>query len=324
LFERLNAPSLTKGVLKTSKVLADVAPSLGLKSTGSWLFGRYRGFPGAVIEGGLPEKYRMLFQVTLTPEAVQRLVAVVADKERLTSLGLKPGAVHVEGSVSELVYLHAPTMRTKAEEVKRLLDGLVGLAGAGGPPLGDLCEKCRKNRATDVILVNGLPAQLCAADFEGIRVQGERAHALAKDLRPSYAKGIGLGLAGTVVGAVLWASVGILTGYVFSAAAFGISVLIAALLAKGAGRVTKSLVGVMILLTMLAIFLGDVLWVGVVVTHLGGLSGLPAAVDAYIGIVRKDPTVLLSYAFGLLGILTSVRFMTKAARRARAHFAVIS
>ena len=324
LFERLNAPSLTKGVLKTSKVLAEVAPSLGLKSTGSWLFGRYRGFPVAVIEGGLSEKYRMLFQVTLTPEAVPRVAAATGDKERLQSLGLKPGAVHVEPSVSELVYVHSATVRAKGEDVKRVLDGLVGLAGRGGPPLGDLCEKCRKNPATAVILVNGLPAQLCAEDFEGIRVQGERAHAVAKGLRPSYAKGIGLALAGTVVGAVLWAALGILTGYVFSAAAFGISVLIAALLAKGAGRVTTPLAAIMVLFTMLAIFLGDVLWVGVVITHLGGVSGLLAAVDAYTGIVRKDPSVLLSYAFGLLGILTSVRFMTKAARRARAHFEVVS
>jgi len=320
----LNAPSFAKAVLQTSKVLAEVAPSLGLKSRGSLLFGRYRGFPVAVIEGGLREKYRVLFQVTLTPEAVPRLAAAVADKERLASLGLKQGAVHVEGSVSELVYVHSPTMRTKSDEVKRLLDGVVSLAGTGGPPLGDLCEKCRKNPATDVILVNGLPAQLCTADFEGIRLQGERAHALAKGLRPSYGKGIGLGIAGAVVGAGIWAAIGILTGYVFSAAAFGISVLIAALLAKGAGRVTRSLAAIMVLLTMLAIFLGDVLWVGVVITHLGGVSGLLAAVEAYIGIVRKDPSVLLSYAFGLLGILTSVRFMTKAAHRARAHFEVVS
>ncbi len=277
-----------------------------------------------MIEGGLSEKYRMLFQVTLTPEAVPRVAAATGDKERLQSLGLKPGAVHVEPSVSELVYVHSATVRAKGEDVKRVLDGLVGLAGRGGPPLGDLCEKCRKNPATAVILVNGLPAQLCAEDFEGIRVQGERAHAVAKGLRPSYAKGIGLALAGTVVGAVLWAALGILTGYVFSAAAFGISVLIAALLAKGAGRVTTPLVAIMVLFTMLAIFLGDVLWVGVVITHLGGVSGLLAAVDAYTGIVRKDPSVLLSYAFGLLGILTSVRFMTKAARRARAHFEVVS
>ena len=129
---------------------------------------------------------------------------------------------------------------------------------------------------------------------------------------------------GTVLGAGIWAAIGIWTGYVFSAAAFGISVVIAVLLARGAGRVTMSLAAVMILLSMFAIFLGDVLWVGIVLTHVGGPLDVWPSVEAYVKIVRSDPSVLLSYVFGFVGILTTVRYMRGRARRARAAFEVIS
>jgi len=80
----------------------------------------------------------------------------------------------------------------------------------------------------------------------------------------------------------------------------------------------------MVLLTMLAIFLGDVIWSGVVVAHVSGPLDLLRAVEAYIGIVRGDPFVLLSYPSSFLGILVSVAAMRRHARRAPASFEVIS
>jgi len=174
------------------------------------------------------------------------------------------------------------------------------------------------------MVVNGLPTQLCAADFEALRAEGEHAEAVAKGLRPAYAKGVAFGLAGMVLGSMIWAAIGILSGYVLSFAAFGISVIVARLLAKGAGRLTTSLAALMVLLTMLAIFLGDVIWAGVVVAHVRGPLDLLQAVEAYIGIVRRDPFVLLSYPSSFLGILVSVAAMRRHARRAPASFEVIS
>jgi len=75
---------------------------------------------------------------------------------------------------------------------------------------------------------------------------------------------------------------------------------------------------------MLAILLGDVVWVGVVRTRLATTFDVLAAFGAYITIIRDDPQVLLSYVFGFIGILGTVGFMTKAARRERAPFEVIS
>ena len=267
----------------------------------------------------------MLFQVGLTPEAVQGVASAITDKERVKSLGLKAAALRIEPSVTELVYVHTPMVaRTKAEDVSRFLEGLATLAAEGGPPLGTACEKCRVNPAGDVFLVNGLPTQLCPADLEGIRAQLGQAQAVARSLRPAYGRGLALGLVGALVGAGLWAAIGIATGYIFSLAAFGISILIAALLSRGAGLVTMPLTAAMVALTMAAIFLGDVLWVAVLLTREGVPFDLGLAVEGYLFIVRADPSVLLSYFFGLIGVLGSVSYMTKAAKRTRAPVEVIT
>jgi len=314
----------SKGVLKPSKVLSDAAPTLGLKARGPWLFGRYSGFPVVAKESTVSDLYEVLFQVALAPESWKGVRAALSDKGRVKSLGLQPAGLRVESSVSELVYDHRPLVRAKPADVVQILAGLAALAATGGPALGDRCEKCRQNPAGDVIVVNGLPTQLCPADFEEIRKQGENASVVGKGQVASHARGIGLGLVGMFVGAGIWAAIGIVTGYVLSLAAFGISVLIANLIARGDVRVTKSLVALMILLTMLAIFLGDVIWVGVVIARLRGPLELLQAVEAYVKIVRSDPYVLVSYASGFLGILGSIAAMRRRARRARASFEVIS
>ena len=313
----------SKGVLRPSKVLADVAPSLGLKTRGPWLFGRYRGFPVVAKESSVSDKYELLFQVALTREAVKGVRAAIADQERVKSLGLQAAGLRIESSVGELVYDHRPIVRTKPANVALIFEGLAILAKAGGPPLGDRCEKCRQNPAGDVIVVNGLPTQLCPEDFNRVHGGGEASDSVDKGLRPSYAKGLGLGLVGMFLGAGIWAAIGIVTGYVLSLAAFGISVLIANLLAKGAKRVTLPLTGLMLALTMVAIFLGDVLWIGVAIVHVRGPLDLWQGVEAYVKIVRTDPYVLISYASGFLGILGTLASMRRRARRARASLEVI-
>ena len=314
----------SKGVLRPSKVLADVAPSLGLKTRGPWLFGRYRGFPVVAKESSVSDKYELLFQVALTPEAVNGVRAGIADQERIKSLGLQAAGLRIESSVGELVYDHRPIVRTKPADVARIFEGLAILAKAGGPPLGDRCEKCRRNPAGDVIVVNGLPTQLCPEDFDRIRGGGKASDSVGKGLRPSYARGLGLGLVGMFLGAGIWAAIGIVTGYVLSLAAFGISVLIANLLAKGAKRVTLPLAGLMLALTMVAIFLGDVLWIGFAIVHVRSPLDLWQGVEAYVKIVRTDPYVLISYASGFFGILGTLASMGRRARRARASLEVIS
>ena len=317
-------PGSSKNVVRPSRVVQEAATTLGLKARGPWLFGRLRGFPVVAKESGISDRHEVLFQVALTPEAIQGVTTAISDKKRLKSLGLQPAGMRIEPSVSELVYDHRPIVRTKPADVVRIFEALAVLASEGGPALGDRCEKCREKPGGDVMVVNGLPTQLCAADFEALRAEGEHAEAVAKGLRPAYAKGVAFGLAGMVLGSMIWAAIGILSGYVLSFAAFGISVIVARLLAKGAGRLTTSLAALMVLLTMLAIFLGDVTWAGVVVAHVSGPFDLLQAVEAYIGIVRRDPFVLLSYPSSFLGILVSVAAMRRHARRAPASFEVIS
>src|SRR5438552_3695161 len=317
-------PGSSKNVVRPSRVVEEAATTLGLKARGPWLFGRLRGFPVVAKESGISDRHEVLFQVALTPEAIQGVTTAISDKKRLKSLGLQSAGMRIEPSVSELVYDHRPIVRTKPADVVRIFEALAVLASEGGPALGDRCEKCREKPGGDVMVVNGLPTQLCAADFEALRTEGEHAEAVAKGLRPAYAKGVAFGLAGMVLGSMIWAAIGILSGYVLSFAAFGISVIVARLLAKGAGRLTISLAALMVLLTMLAIFLGDVIWAGVVVAHVSGPFDLLQAVEAYIGIVRRDPFVLLSYPSSFLGILVSVAAMRRHARRAPASFEVIS
>jgi len=310
--------------LSASKPLAAIAPLVGLKSQGPWLYGRYRGYPAAVRELGPMENYNMVFQFVVAPDSLGAVQAAIADKERVKGFGLKPGGLRIEPKAEELVYVRQPTIRTKPEDVQRTLEALVSLLNMVGRPPEERCDVCKTNAAQGVMVVNNMPAQMCEADLQRLQMSLAQESQADTQAGVRYGRGIAFGFLGVLAGAAIWAAIGIATGYILVLAAFGISGLIAVLLAKGAGRVTIPLILLMAAMTLLAIFLGDLLWVAVVITQLGGPFDLGLALRAWLLLLSEDRSILLSYFFGALGVVGIGLYMIRARSEARERREVLT
>lgn len=307
-----------------SKALAAAAPQTGLKSHERWLFGRYRGFPVAVREMGASQGYQLVFQIVLTPEAVAGVQRTTADKARAKAVGLKPGAIGINPTERLLVYGHMPTIRTKPEQVKTILDGLVSIAESGGPPLGDVCEECRTERAPDVILLNGSPTQLCGSDFQKLTAAFRQHEAVVRATEPNYGLAIAAGLAGLVLGGLIWAAIGVVTGSIFVLGAFLVAAIVGGFIAKASGVITIPLVVAAAAFTMFAILLGDVITTAIIITQQGGPLDLVLAFDVYLFALSVDPSIAASYVFGLIGVLVMAWYMMKGRTRTKPRFEVVT
>ena len=308
-----------------SNVLSHVATLTNLTSRDRWLFGRYRGHPVGVYQQGKMEGNQMVFQVLLASPAVQGVATAVQDKERAKLAGLRPGQIRLDTNGRILAYVHTPVVRSpKAEDVKGILDGLTGLADVGGPALGERCEQCGAP-AYRVVLVNGTPTQRCDDDFRKLEARFGVVRAAVKQIRTDYAKGLGFGIVGFLIGSFLWAGILLATGYIVSIAAIAISLIVGFLVMKGAGKPTYGLVGVMVVLTLAAVFFGELLWIASLIVQLGGPFDLGLAFEGYLIVAGEDPgAIALSFFFGLIGVAIGGRYMVRSTRTATPRFEVIA
>jgi hypothetical protein len=310
--------------LAQSKVLANAAPSLGLRVNGLWMLGRYRDHPVAVRDLGQMQGGQLVFQVLLTQEAVPGASAAVSDKERVKALDLKPGFLRVDPNAREVIYTHTPAFRApKPEDVTRMLDGVVAIAAEGGPALGTMCEECHAAPG-EVRVINDMPTQLCEADFARIGAASGMQMAAAGVAKPDYGRAIAGGLLGMFLGAALWAGIGIATERIFSLVAIAVAAIVGILLAKGAGRVTWPLIGVMAVFAILAVVLGDIIWIAALIASLGGGFDLGLAIQVYPLAIGEDSSFALSYFFALIGVFIIGRWMMGAKKAQTPRFEVVS
>ncbi len=281
----------------TSRVLTKAAPLTALKVKGDRLYGNYHGFPVSVFD----EVGALVFQVRLTSEAFQVLAAAPPDKARRESFGLRTSernalALKFDPAHWTVVYRFVAVWTVKPEDVSRQLDGLVTYATTGGEPIGQMCNQCRTNPAKEVVLLGGVPTQLCEADLAKItQAAEERAEAVMR-VPPGYLRALGGAVLGMPLGAFIWAGIGIATGRFFSLVAIAIGFLVAYFLSLGAKRITWGMVPTVAVMTLLAVFIGDLLWVAVLISQLGGPFDLGLAFQAYAGMSPGQ-----SYVFGLFG-----------------------
>jgi len=105
-----------------------------------------------------------------------------------------------------------------------------------------------------------------------------------------------------VVGGAIWGVIAAVSGYIFGLAAIVLGLVVAAAVRSGAGRITWGAIGLAIVLTFFAVFLGDVIGLTIAVNLAGYSVTILDVIAAYPEIVALEPGVTaLAYFFGLLG-----------------------
>ncbi len=134
-------------------------------------------------------------------------------------------------------------------------------------------------------------------------------------VRVNWPLAFGAGLAVAVVGGLIWGAIGALTGYIFTLIAVGIGYAVAWALVKGGGTISMGMIPLAIILTLFAVFVGDIVAFSIIAVQFGAtpvdvILNYPAIVAAFPG------ETLGGYFFGFLGAGLSGYSLWQQKRRA--------
>ncbi len=298
---------------------AEVAVAAGLRATGRKVFGRYRAHPVAVNLGGAMQNGRVSVRVGISPEAAPAVQGMISNKAYVKSLKLSPMTLGLDMQTSILFYTIVPGALTpKSEAIVRTLATLTGLAARAGSNPGELCDNCRQNPGT-AIIVNDAPTQLCPACFQEMAQKFGQVSAVAATFKPDYAKGLAFGLLGALIGGAIWGGIGVATGYIFGLVAFVNGIIVAWFLTKGAGMVTVPIIVAGVGFTLLSVFIGDVIAIAVITG-----ADLATVIAIYPEFLAPGPgTALIGYFFAAFGVLASVQALRRAKKAQTPRFEVV-
>jgi hypothetical protein len=197
-----------------------------------------------------------------------------------------------------------PWSAPKTPQVASWVDVLVAAVARATPVFDGRCESCGKGLVRRYVMVDGLPAMMCASCQQRVRSEGELADRTYDMMEARHAAGATRALVAALGGAVAWAGIGALTERMFAAAAIGIGALVAWAYRQGAGRVDRAGRAIAAGLTLLSVVFGEILlyawWVAKANPTVG--FRLDAGWYVYAQTWLKDPgQEILSLVFGLAG-----------------------
>jgi hypothetical protein len=132
--------------------------------------------------------------------------------------------------------------------------------------------------------------------------------ATAAARKPDLRRGLAFGFIGALIGALLWGAVGAATGYLFGLLALVLGYLVAWAMNKGSHTINSQLIVAAVLLTVLAVFMGDFVWVVFEELKAGyDVTAANAAFDYWWYLSHDPGGAAISYMFGMFGVYGAAR-----------------
>lgn len=226
--------------------------------------GSYKGYLLRVGWGG--DYGKNLVVLVRFPKLSQDLKALREQLLRMPDLSSLPGwkgraaAVNVRLEPSTLLWQYPFSFRRpKTEEIQGWVDRLLQRLPEVIKPFSGQCEECGTSGVQRYVLLEGVPAYLCASCQQRLASEGDMAHRRYEQKEANYPLGVLYGAAGAAIGGVVWAFLVISTKHIYAIVAIGISALASFAYAKGAGKIDAAGRGIAALLTMAGVAFGDIL-----------------------------------------------------------------
>jgi hypothetical protein len=147
----------------------------------------------------------------------------------------------------------------KAAEVEAWVDTLVSAIARTTPGFNGRCETCATGTTRQYVVVDNLPAMICATCLQRMKADGEMADRAYDMKEARYLPGATLALLAAVAGAGAWAGIAALTDRIFAIAAIGIGALVAWAYRMGADRVDLAGRVIAAFLTVASVMMGEIL-----------------------------------------------------------------
>lgn len=244
--------------------------------------------------------------------SARRKMALESGVRKIMRVGRPPEFVLGETSLvwRRSVSFSAP----KAAQIASWVDTLVAAIARATPVFDGRCESCGTGVVRWHVLVDDLPAMICASCQQRMRSEGDLADRTYDMIEVQYLGGAARGLVAALAGAVAWAAFVALTERIFAAAAIGIGALVAWAYRQGAGRVDRAGRVIAAGLTLLSVVAGEILlyawWVAKAQPQVG--FRLDAGAYVYAQAWAKSPgQEIMALLFGLVGAWAASRALQR-------------
>ena len=234
--------------------------------------------------------------------SARRRMALESGVRKITLVGRPPEFTLGETS---LVWRRVHSFSApKAPQIASWVDALVAAIARATPVFDGRCESCGTGVVRRYVLVDDLPAMICASCQQRMRSEGDMAERTYDMIEVRYLAGATRGLAAALAGAGAWAMIGALTERMFAAAAIGIGALVAWAYRQGAGRVDRMGRVIAAGLTLVSVVAGEILlyawWVAKAQPDVG--FRLDAGAYVYAQTWAKSPgQEIMALFLGLVG-----------------------
>lgn len=206
--------------------------------------------------------------------------------------------------------------------MKGLLDTVTNILQTTTSPYDDSCTQCG-NTGVDTALINGIPALLCPACLDKIKQEAGGARSAFEAYNPNYGKGLTYALPAVVVSALIWAIIAYFLEVIFLFAGFLIGLFVSYALVYGTEKINGSVIGLAVVLTILAVLLGEIFAAAFALLAEGvSLSYLPDFLGWYITEYPGDFAIVMFTA--LIGAAYISYRLWSAGKEQRATFDVVS
>jgi hypothetical protein len=201
-----------------------------------------------------------------------------------------------------------PFASPKPAQVRKWVETLLSAVGRATQPFDGHCEKCHAASVRGFVLVDSIPTILCGTCQQRLLAEGDLAERSYDLQTANHLGGSILGLCAAFVGAVVWAAVEVMTGYIYAALAMAMGLAVARAYRRGAGRIDGLGRVIGAALTLGSVVLGDILIITATLLHKHPGEGVPfvRAMELYASVAAKSPYKLAPpLLFGLFGVWVS-------------------
>jgi hypothetical protein len=284
-------------------------PQGGMSAQNEWVAGPYRGY---LLKVGWRGRHGAELVVMFRFPRQEDPGRIRERLRRLPSLTALPGWSRNSGAsvvveASSLLWRSSfHWRRPQTERIQGWVERLAQALSEQVAPFDGRCEECHSSGANQPVLIEEVPAYLCAACQERLVAEGAAAERRYEQMEANYALGALYGGLAAAVGGGCWALLGIVTGWVFAFVALGIAWLVAWAYHRGAGKIDGRGRVIAASLAVAGVVFGEVLYYAYAVHQVSPSTPfrLDAGWHALLRVLRERPgQIAVPLAFGLVGAL---------------------
>ncbi len=295
-------------------VVSQAGQQLGLESQSRQfgVYGELDGYPIQLTAGRIKNTDCVAGLIRHGSEDADEAIRGALAMVNAASAGIKPEDVKVEDGFVVYTQKRGFVRNIDVQSVKAAFDEIFRAVKSSSEPPPRVCRLCGSAEVAGVKLLDGVVDRVCVGCIDKIHSAVAEARAAYDAVPTNYVTAAAAGLVLAVVGAVVWAGIGIAIERMFWIVGIGIGLLVGFGVSKSAGKGGAVIQVMCIAFTVFSVLLGQLFLMGYVLREQAAQEGAyidwgkfaAAAPDLLIG---TGSETVFALGAGLIGAYYAAR-----------------